>query len=221
MSRWLGNVRPVVRCTNWSWNVWFIVDLVLTCGSALSLLQQLVSFCFSSHFISFECFCPFDDTVKETFLAGELGVGFRPRDIHLSIFLQSNNTDKAIVVGVIYVGDLIRDLFSSWLLNSINFERIFRASKLFHVVQQHLVISSPVLMWLLEEHLWINFGISTGKVLPPVLWLLWFHVQRQFLSMNSNSLVTKLLCVLFNHLLASLLGNVSICFSFGLLLLHS
>jgi len=72
-------------------NVGFIVVVcgrfVFSGGATLPLPQKGVSLILPALIISFKSLCPLDYAVKETLFASKLGLGLRPRHIHLSVLL--------------------------------------------------------------------------------------------------------------------------------------
>lgn len=58
-------------------------------------------------------------------------------------------------------------------------------------------------------------------VLPPALAILRFHVKRKFLTVDTNSLFSELLCVFFNHIFTSLLSDFSMSLGGTFFLLHT
>lgn len=205
---------------HWGWDVWFGVQFLFG-GSTSPLLQKLVCLLLSAKVVSIECFGSLNYTVKEALLALKLRVGFRPRDVHFSILLKSDNANEVVVVGVVDAGNLWGNLLYARFLNSINFKGVHWASSWFHVIQKHLIIDSPVLVSLLEKNLRVYFGLTLREVLPPLLRLIRLTIQRQLLTMDSDGLLSKLLSVLINHLSASLLCDFGISLGLGLFLLHS
>lgn len=117
-------------------------------------------------------------------------------------------------------GDLLGDILYSRLLNAIDFERVLRAALVAHITKQHLVIVGPVLMSLLKEHKGVDRRLTLREELPPTLRVLRFHIKRQLLAMDSNSLLTEFLRIFLNHLLAPLLSDVRVGLSLALFLLH-
>lgn len=189
--------------------------------STLPLLQQTLGLILSTQIVSIKCFRSLDNHVEKTLLACKLRVGFRPRNVHFAVFLKSDHTHHSVIVSVVNASNFFRNLFGSWFLNSPNFERVLRASKVVHISQKHFVISGPILVRLLKQELRIHFRLTLRKTLPPVLRLFSLHVKWKLLSMDSNSLLTEFLSILLDHLLSSLFSDIGVSLSICVFLLHS
>ena len=118
-------------------------------------------------------------------------------------------------------GNFIADLLGARLLDAVLLEGAFGSSSVSNIGEKHLIVDGPVLVLLLELSDGLNRRVSSGEVFPPMLIVTCGTVLGKFLSMNADSLLTKLICVLFNHLLATLGDDVRLGLGGTRLLLHA
>jgi len=195
--------------------------VLLLGGTAFSLLVELTSLYLAAEIVSLVSVSLIDDLSKQTCIACVLGHRLRPGALHLTVELGSDDTSKFIVIKVVDVVYLVSDFASTWLLDSINFEGVFRTTELFNIAEEHFVVLGPELIFLLQQVLGVNIRFALRVELPPSLAIFALHVEGKFLTMDTDSLLTKLLSVFFDHLLAALISDFSISLSFCVLLLHS
>lgn len=116
---------------------------------------------------------------------------------------------------------LLANLAGARFADTVNFEMTVRTALARTISQEHFIVLGPVFVILFKQNLRLDRRVTPRKVFPPGFSLLTLHILRQFLAMNSNSLVAKLFCVFFDHFFASLSDNVGLCPSGFVFVLHA
>ncbi len=103
---------------------------------------------------------------------------------------------KFFVARVMNVVWLFWDFFRLVNLDdSIRFEGILLSFFGTDTVDKHLVVLGEELLVLLQEYKGLNFRTSLIVLFPPSLGVLLCRIKREFLPMDTYSLVPKLGCV--------------------------